>query len=117
MMEHSDTKDWSIVYPVHSKCIEYVIVDCPGTVNISDNIFIFGKTLSEHDENLDNVLTKLKQHGLWLNPNKCEFSKSQIIFSAYLFTDKGILPDNQKLTRYVHSKHEKTKKKYPAFLV
>ena len=100
-----------------SKCIEYVIVDCPGTINISDNIFIFGKTLSEHDENLNNVLTKLKQHGLRLNPNKCKFSKSQIIFSGYLFTDKGILPDNQKLTRYVHSKHEKTKKKYPAFLV
>ena len=47
------------VFKQFQKCLENVIADCLGTINISD-IFIFGKTLSEHDENLDNVLTKLK---------------------------------------------------------
>ena len=41
-----------------------------------DDIFVFGSTLQEHNQRLDEVLGRLEQAGLKLNAKKCNFRKN-----------------------------------------
>ena len=47
----------------------------------------FGATVEEHNSNLHKVL---RENGLTLNGNKCEFGKSSLEFYGYKFSDKGM---------------------------
>ena len=51
-----------------------------GVVNFSDDILVHGKTKQEHDENLKQVLQRLTEKNLTLNPNKCQFRMRSIEF-------------------------------------
>ena len=98
------------------KIIEQVIAGCKGCFNISDDIFIYGNTQGEHDEHLDSLLKVLKEAGLKLNLNKCEFSKSKIIFSGYQLTTDGIAPDQSKVDAVKAAETPKTQKEVRSFL-
>ena len=63
-----------------------------GVVNFSDDILVHGKTKQEHDENLKQVLQRLKEKNLTLNPNKCQFRMRSIEFLGHIFTVEGIKP-------------------------
>jgi len=39
-----------------------------------DDILIYSKTTKEHREHVQKVLQKLKEAGLFIKPEKCEFS-------------------------------------------
>ena len=68
-----------------------------GTLNISDDIIIHGKTCAEHDRNLEAVFKRLQERNLTLNKRKCEFGKSTLKFFGLIFSDKGFSPDHEKL--------------------
>ena len=61
-----------------------------GTINISDDILVFGKSQSEHDTNLNAVLKRLKDNGLTLNAKKCEFNTEKKYFSLVTFSQKMV---------------------------
>ena len=39
----------------------------------TDDIVIFGKTLDQHNQNLEEVLQRIKELGLRLEPTKCKY--------------------------------------------
>ena len=43
-----------------------------------DDILIFGKTIKEHNQRLEMVLSRIKQAGLKLDPTKCRFMQTEI---------------------------------------
>ena len=47
--------------------IRQIIADVEGVVNIVDDLFFHGKTLSEHDQNLHKLLPKLEEKNLTLS--------------------------------------------------
>ena len=49
-----------------------------GVLCLMDNIFIHGKTQSEHDSRLEKVLRCLQESNLTLNVEKCKFSQKSI---------------------------------------
>ena len=69
-----------------------------GTINISDDILVFGKSQSEHDTNLNAVLKRLKENGLTLNAKKCEFNTEKIFFFGHIFSKNGLSADPAKVT-------------------
>ena len=69
-----------------------------GTINISDDILVFGKSQSEHDTNLNAVLKRLKENGLTLNAKKCEFNTEKIFFFGHIFSKNGLSADHAKVT-------------------
>ena len=73
------------------------IHDIPGTLNISDDVIIFGKTQSDHDKALETVFKKFADAKLTFNKSKCEFNKSSITFFGFVFSSKGIAPDPTKV--------------------
>ena len=47
-----------------------------------DDIIIFGEILKEHDTRLRQVLEKLRQYNLKIEPDKCEFLKTIELFRS-----------------------------------
>ena len=77
--------------------IQTVITDTSGTKNISDDIVVYGKDQSEHDQALDQTLQRLHQSGLTDNPQKCEFNKPSIELFGHVFSKDGITPAPSKV--------------------
>ncbi|XP_023191351.1 peroxisomal trans-2-enoyl-CoA reductase isoform X3 [Xiphophorus maculatus] len=62
-----------------------------------DDIIIFSATLEEHEERLLRVLSRLKQFGLKLSPEKCKFFQSSVRYLGHIVSDKGVETDPEKI--------------------
>ena len=58
-----------------------------------DDILIFGRTFSEHLENLRVVLRRLKEKGVKLRVNKCVFAKPEVRYLGRLVSAGGYRAD------------------------
>ena len=79
------------------KVINEQTQDIPGSLNISDDVIVFGTTQADHDKALQAVLQKFSKVGLTLNKQKCEFNKSSLTFFGFVFSANGISPDPKKV--------------------
>ena len=75
---------------IYQRIIQQVIQDIPGCKNIIDDIIIYASNQQEHDKILRMLLTRLREKGLTLNRNKCEFNKSELKFMAHTLSSSGI---------------------------
>ena len=87
---------------IFQNVIRETLEGIPGTLNISDDILVFGKTQSAHDHSLEAVFRRLKERGLTLNERKCEYSKDKVEFFRYTFSGDGITPDPKKIEDIVN---------------
>jgi hypothetical protein len=62
-----------------------------------DDVIIFGETLQEHHTRLREVFEKLRQYNLKVEPDKCEFLKTELNYLGHIVTGKGIKPDPHKV--------------------
>ena len=67
-----------------------------GVLCQMDDILIFGKDQSEHDQRLEAVLRRIEDAGATLNPQKCEFSKDKLTFLGHVIDAEGIRADPEK---------------------
>ena len=68
-----------------------------GVVCQADDILIYGKSQEEHDQNLQNVLQKLRETGLTLNKDKYIFSQRQIKYLGQVIDSSGMSLDPEKV--------------------
>ncbi len=61
-----------------------------------DDILVYGKDQAEHDTRLHQVHKRLRDKGLILNKDKCEFARSRILFLRHYITTEGVNPDPSK---------------------
>ena len=87
---------------IFQNAIRETLAGLSGSINISDDILVWGKSQEEHDENLRAVFQRLKEKGLTLNRNKCEFNKDSIEFFGYVFSKNGISPDPKKVDEIIN---------------
>ncbi len=62
-----------------------------------DDIMIYAKTLEEHRVIILEVLKRLRQHDLYLKPEKCKFDKTSTEFLGIIISEEGIMMDPIKL--------------------
>jgi hypothetical protein len=62
-----------------------------------DDIIIFGETLEDHHIRLREVLDRLRQYNLKIEPDKCEFLKTELTYLGHVVTGEGVKPDPQKV--------------------
>ena len=74
---------------VFNESVKSTVADIPNQINISDDLFVFGSSIEEHDKALHAVLNRFKEKGLTVNANKCEFYKSSITFYGMVFSSEG----------------------------
>ena len=62
-----------------------------------DDIIILSKTISEHAQHLDAVLTSLHESNLFCQLPKCFWARKQLKYLGHLVSGKGVLPDPAKV--------------------
>jgi len=65
---------------------------------LMDDFLVYGKTVAEHDAQLENLLQKLTDNGVTLNPEKCKFHQPNVTFLGHKISPEGIQPLQDKLT-------------------
>ena len=78
--------------------ISEALIGLEGTVCLMDDILVYGATREEHDERLREVLQRLRDLGMTLNPEKCSFAKSSVKFLGHMIDSEGIKPDPDKVS-------------------
>ena len=66
----------------YQKIITDVIQGCSRVANIADDLIVHGADLEEHDRNLHAVLQRLRESGLTVNGEKCQFRLLKLAFFA-----------------------------------
>jgi hypothetical protein len=88
-----------------------------GVVSIYlDDILIFTKTLDEHRRITRLVLERLRQHHLYLKPEKCEFEKTQIEYLGLIISDGRVEMDPVKVEAVSRWPVPTNKKEVQSFL-
>ena len=79
----------SILAGLHWKnCLVYI-----------DDIVVIGKSFDDHLCNLQQVLKRLRQAGLKLQPHKCKFLQSQVTYLGHVVSAQGVSPDPEKTSK------------------
>ena len=81
-----------------------------------DDLLIASKDREEHCRHLSIVLEKLNKAHLTINLEKTQFFKPEVKFLGYLLSEKGILPDPEKVEAIVKFPTPKRPKDIRAFL-
>lgn len=61
-----------------------------------DDIIVLGKSESDHLNNLEATLERCRKRNLKINPEKCKFFRTEVLFLGHLCTANGIKPDPSK---------------------
>uniref|UniRef100_A0A8C9SK33 ribonuclease H n=1 Tax=Scleropages formosus TaxID=113540 RepID=A0A8C9SK33_SCLFO len=62
-----------------------------------DDIIVFGRTLEEHEQRLLKVLDRLKEEGLKLSLDKCQFCCPSVTYLGHVVSRDGIATDPSKV--------------------
>ena len=100
---------------MYQHIVQQVLHGCDGTANISDNI-VHGRTAKEHDRRLKQVVSRLEEQGLTLNPNKCEFNMPRLKFMGHIISKDGISPTQDKMNAIVNAREPETAGEVRSFL-
>jgi hypothetical protein len=62
-----------------------------------DDIVIYAKSLADHNGKLREILDRVRTHQLKLQPDKCEFLRTEVNYLGHQITESGVKPDPQKV--------------------
>ena len=68
-----------------------------------DDIWCHTSTVEEHELLLGRVFKKMKEVGLQLNPEKCEYRKSEITFLGHIISKDGVRADDSMIAAMVNT--------------
>ena len=67
-----------------------------GCLVYLDDVLVMGKTMEEHNRNLEKVLDRLRAAGLRLKPKKCYFAQLEVDYLGHVVSADGIKTDPRK---------------------
>lgn len=76
---------------------------CMGDINLKevlvflDDLIVFSQTIEEHERRLLQVLTRLKEYGLKLSPEKCRFFQTSVKYLGHIVSEHGVETDPEKI--------------------
>jgi len=62
-----------------------------------DDTVLYAKSLADHNGKLREVLYRLRTYQLKLQPDKCEFLRTEVSYLGHQITESGVRPDPQKV--------------------
>lgn len=67
-----------------------------------DDLIVIGISENHHLNNLKSVFEMCRKYNLKLNPDKCEFFKSEVTFLGHNCTSEGLKPDPKKIDTIIN---------------
>lgn len=83
-----------------------------------DDVIVIGTSESNHLNNLKSVFKICRSVNLKLNPEKCNFFRTEVIFLGHKCTQNGLLPDDSKsevIRKYPRPTDKEAVKRFVAF--
>lgn len=62
-----------------------------------DDIVVFASSLREHEQKLTEVFSRLRKHGLKVQPDKCEFLRKEVAYLGHIISSEGVKPNPDKV--------------------
>lgn len=87
-----------------------------GVENISDDVIIHARDQVTHDERLHAVMGRLREAGLTLNADKCQFNMDRLIFMGILLSEKGIGPTEERVRAVTEAREPENDTEVRSFL-
>jgi len=81
-----------------------------------DDINTFSRTFDEHLEHLQLVFQRIREAGLKLNREKCNFTRKELPFLGHVINDEGISPDPSTVQKIIDFPQPRTVKGLRSFL-
>lgn len=81
-----------------------------------DDIFVYSKDLSSHEQHLETVFNTLKSHQLYANIKKCRLVEPRIEYLGHLVSAEGVAADPSKITTMVQWPTPQTLRELRGFL-
>ncbi|GBG81907.1 hypothetical protein CBR_g34090 [Chara braunii] len=81
-----------------------------------DDILVFSKTLQEQQGHLRQVLEKLREANFKINPKKCEWAKTEVLYLGHVLDGDGIKPEDSKIAAIRHWSTPRTSTELRSFL-
>ena len=82
---------------VFQQLMDQILEKCPGTLGIADDIAVYGKTKTEHDKHLYNLLKAARANGFVFNSERCAIGQEIINFFGMVYDAKGVHPDPERV--------------------
>ena len=80
-----------------------VLQGCKGVAYLADDLIVHGCGVEEHDRNLHDVLTRLKEKELTLNGDKCQFRLPKLTFCGHDLSSQGVSPSEEKIAAIMNA--------------
>ena len=81
-----------------------------------DDIIIFSKTVEDHKQHLDQIFELLGKVSLKLNPDKCDFYQTKILFLGHMVSKEEIQPNPTLVDKIKNCVRPSNKSKIRTFL-
>ena len=74
------------------KCVQGKLASLIGVKSIADDILVFGKSIEEHNTNVEALLMRLLEAGLTINRKKCIIGVKEVSFFGHWVSAAGVRP-------------------------
>jgi hypothetical protein len=101
---------------IFQACMDSILEQCEGAVDITDDIAGHGATEEEHNQRLHQLMQVAEKNGLVLNSDKCTIMQSEISFFGMIHGINGIKPDPNKVEDLQAMPSPTSKKELQEFL-
>ncbi|XP_048515211.1 uncharacterized protein LOC105692809 [Athalia rosae] len=81
-----------------------------------DDIVIYARSIEEHTIKFKKLMNRLSKAGLTLQPNKCEFLRTEVAYLGHIITQDGVRPNPDKITAVKNYPTPKNPKQIKQFL-
>ena len=88
----------------YQKIVADVLHGCEGVANLADDLIVHGCGIKEQGRNLHTVLTRLKEKGLTLNRDKCQFRLPKLTFFGHDLSRQGVAPSEEKVAAILNAR-------------
>src|SRR6185437_8327591 len=86
--------NWCSIIELNRSMIEHNIIE---SIHYLDDTIVYSRTFDDHLKHLNEVFRRIKQAGLRLNIEKCNFWMQRLPFLGHIIAPSGIDPDPTKI--------------------
>ena len=101
---------------IWQQTMDKIFIGLPGTFCFVDDILIAGKGEKEHQERLTAVLRRIRDSGIKIRKDKCQFSVTSIEYLGFKIDGQGIHKTNDKIKAVQSAKVPDNVKELQSFL-
>ena len=99
------------------RMMDHLLVGCTGyAAAYLDDVVIHSTSWEDHVHNIDSILRKLREAGLTIKPNKCQFAIGQCTYLGHVVGNGEVHPETSKIQAVQDFPTPTTKKQVRAFL-